>query len=64
MCFIVTGIKKSLEVFRASNNLLGDQLNPFFSSSELNRLRALKILDLSSNQIKNIDENAFQIWKN
>ncbi|KAK2726825.1 chaoptin-like [Artemia franciscana] len=54
------GIEKSLEVFRASNNLLGDQLNPFFSSSELNRLRALKILDLSSNQIKNIDENAFR----
>ena len=35
---------------------LGDSLNPIFSSSEFHGLTQLRILDLSGNQIKGIEE--------
>uniref|UniRef100_A0A1B0A582 LRRCT domain-containing protein n=1 Tax=Glossina pallidipes TaxID=7398 RepID=A0A1B0A582_GLOPL len=50
------GLKESLTVLRLSNNLLGDSLNPIFSSAELHPLKNLKTLDLSANKIKSIEE--------
>ena len=50
------GIKDSLTELRLANNLLGDSLNPIFSSSEFHPLKNLKILDISGNKIKLIEE--------
>lgn len=38
------------------NNLLGDNLNPIFSTQEFHQLNNLKLLDLSGNKIKSIEE--------
>ncbi|BFF92260.1 protein artichoke [Drosophila madeirensis] len=50
------GLKDSLSELRLANNLLGDNLNPIFSSAELHVLKNLRILDLSGNKIKLIEE--------
>ncbi|XP_034248369.1 LOW QUALITY PROTEIN: protein artichoke-like [Thrips palmi] len=39
-----------------ADNLLGDNLNPIFSASEFHGLRELRMLDLSGNQIKGLEE--------
>ncbi|XP_016980214.1 LOW QUALITY PROTEIN: protein artichoke [Drosophila rhopaloa] len=50
------GLKDSLNELRLANNLLGDNLNPIFSTAELHVLKNLRILDLSGNKIKQIEE--------
>lgn len=44
---------------RLADNLLGDTLNPIFSSNEFHGLSQLKILDLSGNRIRAIEEGIF-----
>jgi len=50
------GLRDSLNELRLANNLLGDNLNPIFSTAELHVLKNLRILDLSGNKIKLIEE--------
>lgn len=46
----------SLQELHLADNLLGDSLNPIFSSSELHGLDQLRVLNLAGNQIKGIEE--------
>lgn len=41
---------------RLTDNLLGDSLNPIFSTIEFQALTNLRLLDLSGNKIKAIEE--------
>lgn len=43
-----------------ANNLLGDNLNPIFSTAELHALKNLRLLDLSGNKIKLIEEGVLK----
>ncbi|KPU80609.1 uncharacterized protein Dana_GF18811, isoform B [Drosophila ananassae] len=54
------GLKDSLNELRLANNLLGDNLNPIFSTAELHVLKNLRILDLSGNKIKQIEEGVLK----
>lgn len=47
-------------MLRLSDNLLGDSLNPIFSTAELHTLSNLRVLDLSANKIKAIEEGIFK----
>ncbi|XP_055525505.1 protein artichoke [Wyeomyia smithii] len=44
---------------RLGHNLFGDNLNPIFSTTELQTLKNVKILDLSYNQLMALDEGIF-----
>lgn len=48
--------QETLSVLNLSDNLLGDSLNPIFSTAEFHILSNLKVLDLSGNQIKGLEE--------
>ncbi|XP_026679075.1 insulin-like growth factor-binding protein complex acid labile subunit [Diaphorina citri] len=48
--------RDTLQELRLADNLFGDSLNPIFSTSEFHGLVNLRILDLSDNQIKAIEE--------
>ncbi|XP_039299670.1 insulin-like growth factor-binding protein complex acid labile subunit, partial [Nilaparvata lugens] len=68
---VFLGLQDSLQELRLSGNLLGDSLNPIFSSSEFHGLSNLRLLDLSDNQIKAIEEgllkgcdNLRELWLN
>ncbi|XP_037911298.1 chaoptin isoform X1 [Hermetia illucens] len=50
------GLEETLNELRLANNLLGDSLNPIFSSAEFHPLINLRLLDLSGNKIKSIEE--------
>ncbi|GLG93929.1 Uncharacterized protein GBIM_01251, partial [Gryllus bimaculatus] len=50
------GLQGSLQELILSDNLLGDNLNPIFSSSELHGLSKLRVLDLSGNRIRGVEE--------
>ncbi|GAB0097744.1 uncharacterized protein DMENIID0001_134100 [Sergentomyia squamirostris] len=50
------GIQETLTELLLNDNLLGDSLNPIFSTSEFHRLANLRVLDLSGNKIKAIEE--------
>lgn len=54
------GLKDSLNELRLANNLLGDNLNPIFSTAELHALKNLRLLDLSGNKIKLIEEGVLK----
>lgn len=55
--FSVTFISQdTLTELRLTDNLLGDSLNPIFSSIEFQALGNLQLLDLSGNKIKAIEE--------
>lgn len=54
------GLKDSLNELRLANNLLGDNLNPIFSTAELHSLKNLRLLDLSGNKIKLIEEGVLK----
>ncbi|EDV94639.1 protein artichoke [Drosophila grimshawi] len=54
------GLKDSLNELRLANNLLGDNLNPIFSTAELHTLKNLRLLDLSGNKIKLIEEGVLK----
>ncbi|CAG7718947.1 unnamed protein product [Allacma fusca] len=49
------GLSETLEHLDLSDNLLGDQLNPIFSTSEFKRLPRLRSLRLSNNLLFDID---------
>jgi hypothetical protein len=53
---IFDGVEDTLEEIRLGGNRLGDQLNPIFSTNELRNLKKLRLLDLSRNQIKGIED--------
>ncbi|EDW58374.1 chaoptin [Drosophila virilis] len=54
------GLKDALNELRLANNLLGDNLNPIFSTAELHALKNLRLLDLSGNKIKLIEEGVLK----
>jgi hypothetical protein len=62
------GLQTTLQELRLADNLLGDNLNPIFSSSEFHGLGRLRLLDLSGNIIKGIEEGILkgcdnlQVW--
>ena len=45
---------------RLTDNLLGDSLNPIFSTAEFHVLGNIKLLDLSGNKLKGIEEGIFK----
>lgn len=47
-------------VLKLSDNLFGDSLNPIFSTAEFRSLHQLRILDLSGNKIKALEEGIFK----
>ncbi|KAI4502908.1 hypothetical protein M0802_001952 [Mischocyttarus mexicanus] len=49
-----------LRVLRLANNLLGDNLNPIFSSNEFHGMEELRKLDLRKNGLRNIEEGIFK----
>nr|CAD7587692.1 unnamed protein product [Timema genevievae] len=53
---LLLGLHETLEELLLADNLLGDNLNPIFSSSEFHGLTNLRILDLSGNLIKGVEE--------
>lgn len=58
------GLQTSLIELRLADNLLGDTLNPIFSSSEFHGLKHLQFLDLSGNKIKAIEEGILEGCEN
>jgi Leucine-rich repeat (LRR) protein len=54
---LLDGIGDTLEEINLSQNLLGDQLNPIFSTAEFHNLKQLKRLDLSDNDLKALDDS-------
>ncbi|XP_072745810.1 uncharacterized protein [Anoplolepis gracilipes] len=48
--------QNELHELRLADNLLGDSLNPIFSSNEFHNMKKLKILDLSRNGLRSIEE--------
>ncbi|XP_076239113.1 uncharacterized protein LOC143182166 [Calliopsis andreniformis] len=53
-----------LEELRLADNLLGDSLNPIFSSNEFHGMKELKLLDLSRNGLRSIEEGIFKGCEN
>lgn len=53
---VFAGIQEELMELHLTDNLLGDSLNPIFATSELHALTNLRILHLSGNKIKAIEE--------
>ena len=47
-------------MLKLSDNLFGDSLNPIFSTPEFRSLINLKVLDLSGNKIKALEEGIFK----
>ncbi|XP_053672304.1 chaoptin [Anopheles nili] len=56
---LFTSVAEYLTELRLANNLLGDSLNPIFSTDVLQALQALKVLDLSGNRIIALEESIF-----
>ncbi|XP_052870711.1 chaoptin [Anopheles cruzii] len=56
---LFASVAEHLTELRLANNLLGDNLNPIFSTDVLQQLEALKILDLSGNHIIALEESIF-----
>nr|XP_022919705.1 protein artichoke isoform X2 [Onthophagus taurus]XP_022919706.1 protein artichoke isoform X2 [Onthophagus taurus] len=57
-------LQNSLVELRLADNLLGDTLNPIFSTSEFHTLKHLQIIDFSGNGIKAIEEGIFEGCQN
>ena len=53
-------IRDSLETIELGHNLLGDNLNPVFSSGEFQNLKFLRTLDLSYNKLTKIEEGLLE----
>ncbi|XP_028026162.1 protein artichoke [Bombyx mandarina] len=53
---LLAAVRGNLTKLALADNLLGDNLNPIFSTAELHNLPALEELDLSGNSIRGIEE--------
>ncbi|XP_041968142.1 protein artichoke [Aricia agestis] len=53
---LLAGVRGNLTKLVLADNLLGDNLNPIFSTTEFHNLPALEELDLSGNNIRGIEE--------
>lgn len=53
---VFDGIEDTLEEILLGGNLLGDNLNPVFSSGEFQNLKFLRVLDLSYNRLSEIED--------
>nr|XP_012231796.1 PREDICTED: leucine-rich repeat-containing G-protein coupled receptor 4-like [Linepithema humile] len=53
---VLQQVQSELRVLRLADNLLGDSLNPIFSSNEFHGMQELEILDLSRNGLRSIEE--------
>lgn len=49
------GLQSNLVELKLADNLLGDTLNPIFSTNEFHGFNHLQILDLSGNNIKALE---------
>lgn len=56
--------KTTLVELRLADNLLGDTLNPIFSTAEFRGLLHLQLMDLSGNGIKAIEEGLLEGCEN
>ncbi|XP_044727691.1 protein artichoke [Chrysoperla carnea] len=61
---LLYSLHNTLTELRLADNLLGDSLNPIFSTTELHGLNLLRLLDLSGNHIKGIEEGIFKGCEN
>lgn len=53
---MLAGVRGNITKLALADNLLGDNLNPIFSTAELHNLPALEELDLSGNSIRGLEE--------
>ncbi|XP_015590280.1 protein artichoke [Cephus cinctus] len=53
-------VQKHLKELRLADNLLGDNLNPIFSSNEFHEMSELRLLDLRGNGLRSIEEGIFK----
>lgn len=53
---LFAGLKGTLQELKLGHNLLGDSLNPIFSTTEFHGLTQLRVLDMRSNHIKALEE--------
>ncbi|XP_026672039.1 protein artichoke isoform X2 [Ceratina calcarata] len=58
------GAQDQLEELRLADNLLGDSLNPIFSSNEFHGMKQLRLLDLSRNGLRSIEEGILKGCEN
>lgn len=61
---MLQGLKSTLVELRLADNLLGDTLNPIFSTTEFRGLNHLQLMDLSGNGIKAIEEGLLEGCEN
>ncbi|XP_020291799.1 protein artichoke-like isoform X2 [Pseudomyrmex gracilis] len=52
--------QSELRELRLADNLLGDSLNPIFSSNEFHNMEELEVLDLSRNGLRSLEEGIFK----
>ncbi len=52
---VFDGLADTLETILLGDNLLGDNLNPVFSTAEFQNLDRLRVLDLSSNKLSQVE---------
>lgn len=57
---MLQAVSTSLTELKLAENLLGDTLNPIFSTSEFRGLKNMRLLDLQGNGIKAIEEGIFE----
>ncbi|KAJ8918975.1 hypothetical protein NQ315_016879 [Exocentrus adspersus] len=57
---MLIGLQATLVELRLADNLLGDNLNPIFSTTEFRGLTHLQLLDLSGNGMKAIEEGILE----
>lgn len=57
-------VQTRLEELKLADNLLGDNLNPIFSSNEFHGMKQLKLLDLSRNGLRSLEEGIFKGCEN
>lgn len=53
-------VQSHLKELRLGDNLLGDNLNPIFSSNEFHDLIELRLLDLHGNGLRSLEEGIFK----